>query len=128
MPRPGAVTVTATASDPDGATSAPTTFAMTVNAQAATTTTTTSGSSATSTTTTTSGSSATSTTASTPGSSATSTTRLGATNQPDESSLPSTGGDLDAMLLIGLALMLGGAAVVLASQRRSRPTGAASDC
>jgi subtilisin-like proprotein convertase family protein len=97
----GSFTVTATATDPDGATSAPTTFTMTVNAQAATTTTTTS----------------------TAARAATSTTTLGATNRPGATSLPSTGGNLDATLLTGLALTLGGAALALASQRRSRPAG-----
>jgi subtilisin-like proprotein convertase family protein len=96
----GSFTVAATATDPDGATSAPTTFTMTVNAQAATTTTTTS----------------------TPAPAATSTTRLGATNRRGATSLSSTGGDLDATLLTGLALTLGGAAVALASRRRSRPS------
>jgi hypothetical protein len=94
----GSFTVTATATDRDGATSAPATFTMTVSAQAATTTTTTS----------------------TPAPAATSTTTLGATTPSGATSLPSTGGDLDAPLLAGLALTLGGAALALASQRRSR--------
>jgi hypothetical protein len=113
---PGTFTVTATATDPDGATSAPLTFAITV-AQAPPTTTEPASTTTTSepgSTTTTEPGVTTSSTSTTPGQ--TTSTSIA----PDGGGLPRTGGAIGGALLAGVALLLAGIATVASTRRWSR--------
>ena len=106
---PGTFTVTATATDPDGATSPPLTFTITV-AQAPPTTTT-------SPTTTTEPGPTTSSTTTTPGNTTTSTA-----TGPGGGNLPRTGSGIGGALLAGIALVLAGTAIVTGARRWNRHT------
>jgi subtilisin-like proprotein convertase family protein len=121
--RPGTFTVTATATDPDGATSAELTFTITVAQAPPTTTSSTTTTTEPGSTTTTEPSATTSSTTTTVGYTTTSTA-IG----PGGGSLPRTGGGISGALLAGVALLLAGTAAVAGSRRgrRAAATGGGS--